>query len=112
MSSMANDAQPIEVGLTAAGNIIPPLLPQTDIITRPWPRSVLPHGGNPGITVGFGDGARSAAPHNPFQLRTGIDNLPPVSLGRSDEQNGTLPADTREDGDADDVAENQPQPQS
>ncbi len=41
--------------------------PQPDIVTRPWPRSVLPQYGSGGLTVGFGDHARGAAPYNPFQ---------------------------------------------
>lgn len=75
MLTAANDTQPIGVGIAAASNILPSL-PQADITTRPWPRSVFPQAGNPGITVGFGDSARNTAPYNPFQVRRGIGNLP------------------------------------
>lgn len=70
---------PVDGGLTSAGNIAP-LLPQTDIITRPWPRSALPHNGSSGLSVGFGDNARNAMPYNPFQVRSGIGNLPPTLI--------------------------------
>lgn len=52
-----------------------PLPAQSEIITRPWPRSVLPHyGADAGLTVGFGQqhGGGMAA-YNPF---------PASSLGR------------------------------
>ncbi|MGV8922811.1 MAG: sigma-E factor negative regulatory protein [Thermomonas sp.] len=71
---------PIDIGLASTSNIAP-LLPQTDIIARPWPRSVLPHyGNNTALAVGFGDSARNAAPYNPFQMRTSIGNLPPALI--------------------------------
>lgn len=41
-------------------------LPQDGIVTRPWPRSVLPQYASSGLTVGLGDG-NTAASHNPFQ---------------------------------------------
>lgn len=76
--------QPVESGLASArtsSSTMVPLLPQTDIITRPWPRSVLPqYGNNAGLAVGFGNSAHSMAPYNPFQVRTGIGNLPPVVI--------------------------------
>lgn len=75
MLTAANDTQPIEVGIAAASNTLP-LLPQADITTRPWPRSVFPQAGNTGITVGFADSARNTAPYNPFQVRRSIGNLP------------------------------------
>ena len=78
----ASDTQPVDVGVAVASNI-QPLLPRTDIITRPWPRSVLPHDGNTGITVGFGDSTHNTVPYNPFQLRTGIGNLPPALIAES-----------------------------
>jgi negative regulator of sigma E activity len=79
LSTAANHVPSMETGIAVAADI-PSMLPQADIITRPWPRSVLPQYGNPGITVGFGDGARTAAPYNPFQLRTRIGNLPPALI--------------------------------
>lgn len=40
-------------------------LPQADIVTRPWPRSILPqYAGSNGLAVGFGDHPRRA--DNPF----------------------------------------------
>lgn len=42
-----------------------PGLPQAEIITRPWPRSILPqYAGNGGLAVGFGQHPRRA--DNPF----------------------------------------------
>lgn len=70
-------------GVIANASHIEPLLPRGDITTRPWPRSVLPQYGNHGLTVGLGDGARSAAPYNPFQVRTSIGNLPPASIAQA-----------------------------
>ncbi|MEO6154663.1 MAG: hypothetical protein ABIP16_02905, partial [Thermomonas sp.] len=61
----------------AANDVLSSMLPQADIVARPWPRSVLPNYGNSGITVGFDDSARNAAPYNPFQVRRSIGNLPP-----------------------------------
>lgn len=53
--------------------------PQPDIVTRPWPRSVLPqYAGNSALTVGFGDHARAAAPYNPFQSPALADIPPPA----------------------------------
>ncbi len=79
MLASTSGVQRLDAGIAAASNIMP-LLPQTDIITRPWPRSVLPHTGNAGITVGFGDTSRSTATHNPFQPPTGIGSMMPPAL--------------------------------
>lgn len=54
-------------------------IPQPDIVTRPWPRSVLPQYASGGLAVGFGDQARGASAYNPFQVEPGIGGLPPVS---------------------------------
>lgn len=42
------------------------IAPANDIVTRPWPRSILSQYGNSGLTVGFGEHARPAPPVNPF----------------------------------------------
>ena len=42
-------------------------LPQDGIVTRPWPRAVLPQYAHGGLTVGFGETAASAPAHNPFR---------------------------------------------
>ena len=60
-----------------ANGRIPALLPQVDNVSRPWPRSVLPQYADTGISVGFGDSARGAAPYNPFQARASIGGLAP-----------------------------------
>jgi len=53
--------------------------PQPDIVTRPWPRSVMPqYAGNNALAVGFGDHAR-AAPYNPFQSPALAEIPPPVA---------------------------------
>lgn len=96
MWTARNDAQSLEVGIAAASTI-QPLLPQADITTRPWPRSVLPHDGNPGITVGFGDTVRSTAPYNPFQVRSTIGNLP-TSLIADPAGGDSTPPDRNETG--------------
>ena len=59
-------------------------IPQPDIVTRPWPRSVLPQYASHGLAVGFGDHARGASTYNPFQAQAGIGRLPPVAGGSDD----------------------------
>lgn len=54
---------------------------QPDIVTRPWPRSILPQYSQQGVTVGFGGPARGAVEYNPFQAQAGIGDLPPPSAG-------------------------------
>lgn len=54
-------------------------IPQPDIVTRPWPRSVLPQYASSGLAVGFGDHARGASLYNPFQAQAGIGRLSTVS---------------------------------
>lgn len=66
-------------------------VPQPDIVTRPWPRSVLPqYAGNNALTVGFGDHARAAAPYNPFQSPALAEIPPPAPVQAA-------PADTPAD---------------
>ena len=74
-----NVGQPSDAGTPSARNILP-LLPQPDIITRPWPRSVLPHAGYADLTVGFGDSPRDTPAQNPFQQRSAITNMPPALI--------------------------------
>lgn len=62
----------------AIANIAVPV-PQPDIVTRPWPRSVLPQYASGGLAVGFGDHSRGAAAYNPFKPQTGLGGLPPVA---------------------------------
>lgn len=106
----SNDAQSAEVGMSAARDI-PSLLPQADIITRPWPRSVLPHDGNPGFSVGFGNSVRNTAPYNPFQVRAGIGNLPPVLIRQPNGQDAQPATVNREDNDPDGAAGDESPPQ-
>lgn len=54
-------------------------IPQPDIVTRPWPRSVLPQYASSGLAVGFGEHVRGASAYNPFQAQSGIGRLPPVA---------------------------------
>lgn len=59
---------------------LPISVPQPDIVTRPWPRSVLPqYAGNNALAVGFGDHAR-AAPYNPFQAPALVEIAPPAPM--------------------------------
>lgn len=43
------------VDQAAPAEFVVAALPASDIVTRPWPRSVLPQYGNAGLTVGFGE---------------------------------------------------------
>src|SRR6478672_4515329 len=66
-----------DVQLAAAN--LPISAPQPDIVTRPWPRSVLPqYAGNNALAVGFGDHVR-AAPYNPFQSQALAEIAPPAA---------------------------------
>ena len=77
-------------------------IPQPDIVTRPWPRSVLPQYASSGLAVGFGEHVRGASAYNPFQDQAGIGRLPPVAGasqadGRAaDESQATQAAPERE----------------
>ena len=81
-----------------ASNDLP--IPQPDIVTRPWPRSVLPQYASGGLAVGFGEHARGATAYNPFQSQADIGNLPPLA-------NVEAPQDTQATG-ADTQREQQP----
>ena len=81
-----------------ASNDLP--IPQPDIVTRPWPRSVLPQYASGGLAVGFGEHARGATAYNPFQSQADIGNLPPLA-------NVEAPQDTQATG-ADPQSEQQP----
>ena len=77
-ASPALDAQvATAAGSSVLGNA--GTIPQPDIVTRPWPRSVLPQYASGGLAVGFGDHARGASAYNPFQAQGGIGSLPAVS---------------------------------
>ena len=45
------------------------------IVTRPWPRAVLPQYAHDGLAVGFGDGGRASPVDNPFQ-QAGLAMVP------------------------------------
>jgi hypothetical protein len=45
------------------------------IVTRPWPRAVLPQYAHDGLAVGFGDGGRASPADNPFQ-QAGLAMVP------------------------------------
>ena len=81
-----------------ASNDLP--IPQPDIVTRPWPRSVLPQYASGGLAVGFGEHARGATAYNPFQSQADIGSLPPLA-------NVEAPQDTQATG-ADTQREQQP----
>lgn len=83
-----NDAA--ETQVAAAGDAILGSgagIPQPDIVTRPWPRSVLPQYASGGLAVGFGEHARGATAYNPFQSQAGIGTMTPVAAN-ADEGNG------------------------
>ena len=74
-----NDRAQVQVAV--ASNDLP--IPQPDIVTRPWPRSVLPqYAGNNALTVGFGEHDRVAAPYNPFQA-PGLADIPPTAAAQA-----------------------------
>ena len=82
-------------------------IPQPDIVTRPWPRSVLPQYASGGLAVGFGEHVRGASAYNPFQAQVGIGSLPPVSdASQADGEGSREPQATN----ADPQAETPPQP--
>ena len=54
-------------------------LPQSDIVTRPWPRSVLPQYAGGSFTVGLGEHVRGNPAYNPFQPQSDAGSLPPLS---------------------------------
>ena len=56
---------------------------QTDIVTRPWPRAVLPQYASGGLSVGLGGHAQGSVPYNPFRTLAGIGNLPPPANGEA-----------------------------
>lgn len=73
-------------------------IPQPDIVTRPWPRSVLPQYASGGLAVGFGDHARGASGYNPFQAQAGIGSLPPAAdAGQGDGDTAREPAPSNPD---------------
>lgn len=47
--------------------VVAAVLPQKPVVTRPWPRAVLPQYAHDGLAVGFGDGTGAAPVHNPFR---------------------------------------------
>ena len=73
-----------------AAAAIPVSVPQPDIVTRPWPRSVLPqYAGNP-LAAGFAGDVRADAPYNPFQAPA-LAEIPPLAAERA------VPADAAAD---------------
>ncbi len=88
-----------EADATSQVAVLAPIVqaPQPDIVTRPWPRAVLPQYANGGLTVGFGEHARASLPHNPFQTQAGIDSVPPMADANGDPAREPQPAaDTAE----------------
>lgn len=63
-----------------AATSLPISAPQPDIVTRPWPRSVLPQYTGNALAAGFGDHARASAPYNPFQSLALADIAPPAAV--------------------------------
>lgn len=59
------EVAPLQVATAATETL--PLMTQPDIVTRPWPRSVLPQYANSGLAVGFGN--QGSAAYNPFQTQ-------------------------------------------
>ena len=76
-----------------ASNDLP--IPQPDIVTRQWPRSVLPQYASGGLAVGFGEHARGATAYNPFQSQADIGNLPPLANVEAPQDTQATGADTQ-----------------
>ena len=76
-----------------ASNDLP--IPQPDIVTRPWPRSVLPQYASGGLAVGFGEHARGATAYNPFQSQADIGSLPPLANVEAPQDTQATGADTQ-----------------
>lgn len=74
---------------TAAESI--PLMPQPGIVTRPWPRSVLPQYASAGLAVGFG--SQGGATYNPFQAQAAPGVAPADAGNRDPEQAPPIGAD-------------------
>ena len=102
-----SDVQATSLETAVAVSDIQPLMPQAGVITRPWPRSVLPQYANAGMSVGFGDSDRSSAPYNPFQVRHQIGNLPSRLIGHADGQAQEQPASDRDDRQQNGAASNE-----
>ena len=79
-SAQAARVAPVREAEAIAAANLPISAPQPDIVTRPWPRSVLPqYAGNNALAAGFGDHARGAAPYNPFQSPALAEIAPPAA---------------------------------
>ena len=86
------DVAVAQIAATDAGLLPTHTAIQPDIVTRPWPRSVLPQYASGGLNVGFGDHARGAAAYNPFQPQAGIGSLPPINTNAADDAAAPRPA--------------------
>lgn len=52
-------------------------LPATELVAKPWPRTILPQYANEGLTVGFGDAPRALlSERNPFAASPALAGLP------------------------------------
>ncbi|GHC06280.1 sigma-E factor negative regulatory protein [Thermomonas carbonis] len=68
--------------------------PQPDIVTRPWPRSVLPqYAGNP-LAASFGGQVRAEAPYNPFESPA-LAEIPPPAASQSAPESAPADASSR-----------------
>lgn len=76
----AEQAAPAEFAVAA--------LPASDIVTRPWPRSVLPQYGNAGLAVGFGELPAHAAEAGTFRASSTFAR-PPRLLKTPKPETGT-----------------------
>lgn len=79
---------------SVAAASLPINVPQPDIVTRPWPRSVLPqYAGNP-LAAGFGEHIRAEAPYNPF-ASPALADIPPPAVAQDAPADAPAAADSR-----------------
>lgn len=81
------EVAPLQV---AANSETLPLMAQPDIVTRPWPRSVLPQYANSGLAVGFGN--QGGVTYSPFQAQAALAPTP-VQADAGESQPATVDAD-------------------
>lgn len=91
----------------AAGQVpaVAAVLAPSPIVTRPWPRAVLPQYADGGLAVGFGDGAAAVA--NPFQ-QPQLTMVPGFESPASDGDSEARAASSEADAGSDPAPETEP----
>ena len=103
MQAVSARAGSADTAAIAAGNGVldnVATIPQPDIVTRPWPRSVLPQYASGALAVGFGAHAQGAGAYEPFKAQTGLGSLPPLATPPAGDVAGEVPASNADPRDA------------